>query len=120
MEKVVIIGASSKPDRYSHKAQMMLAEYGHKVFPVRPDGNKILGVDTYKSILDIRDSIDTVTLYVSHHHLEKIIDDILAVKPKRVIFTPGTESFDMMSRVKESGIEAVAACTLVMLSTNQF
>lgn len=42
--KVAILGASAKAERYAHKAQLLLTENGHEVFPISPTGAEILGV----------------------------------------------------------------------------
>lgn len=120
MENVAIIGASSKEDRYAYKAQKMLLDHGHNSFPVNPYGGEALGESFYKSINDIGEDIDTVTLYVAPKRLEKSVDDIIAKKPKRIIFNPGTESSRFKLMFEEAGIETLEACTLVLLSTNQF
>lgn len=120
MENVAIIGASSRESRYSYKAQQMLTEHGHKVFPVNPHGGEVQGVTCFTCIDQIEDPIDTVTLYVSPKRLSDSIDKIIEAKPKRVIFNPGTESEELMSKIQNAGIEVQSACTLVLLSTNQF
>ncbi len=120
MENVAIIGASARKSRYSFKAQEMLTDHNHRVFPVNPYGGEVLGVTCYTSITEISERLDTVTIYISAKRLESIIDDIISKSPKRVIFNPGTECESCIQKVKEAGIEAISACTLVMLSTNQF
>jgi len=118
--KVAVIGASDKTDRYSYKAVVLLKEKGHVVFPVHPRIRDIEGLKVYKSIADIDESIDTVSLYVGKDSSDAIIDDILAKKPGRIIFNPGAENPDFQARVDENGIKTVNACTLVMLRTGQF
>ena len=44
MHRVVILGASSKPDRYAYRAFRMLREHGHEVIPVHPALIEIEGV----------------------------------------------------------------------------
>jgi len=119
-ENVVIFGASPKPARYAFKAQQMLTEYGHHPFPVSQRGHDILGQKGYCSILDIKERIDTVTLYINAKLHEEVIESILSIKPKRIIFNPGTESETLLKRYQEQGIDAFDACTLVLLRTNQF
>ncbi len=119
-ENVAIIGASLKPNRYAYKAQQMLADYGHRPFPVSQRGHTILNVEGYCSVLDIKARIDTVTLYINAQLHEKQLDAILKVNPKRIIFNPGTESEELMKKYREHGIDAYEACTLVLLRTNQF
>lgn len=120
MSTVAIIGASPNVDRYSNLAQKALLKHGHNVFPVTPAGGTIDGIACYKSVSEIIEPIDTVTLYIGPKHLAGTIDQICDLHPRRVIFNPGTEDSGLMNQLKKKGIEVLEACTLVLLSTNQF
>lgn len=119
-ERVVVLGASPNEERYAHKAMKMLLEYGHQPIPVNPGFDEILGQKCYKSITDVPGPVDTVTMYLGAARSEPLIDEILAVKPRRIIFNPGAENEHLAGEAKSKGIEPVAACTLVMLRTGQF
>ena len=120
MERVAVLGASDKPDRYSNMALKLLMEYGHEVYPIHPVKKTILGLNVYKSIDDIKDNIDTLTIYLNPRAVEAEIKKILNLSPGRVIFNPGTESGEAISVLKDNGITVVEGCTLVMLKTSQF
>ncbi|NOR88577.1 MAG: CoA-binding protein, partial [Bacteroidales bacterium] len=47
-------------------------------------------------------------------------DYIINLQPERIIFNPGTENSEFMQMAQKKGIEVEEACTLVLLSTNQF
>ena len=115
--KVAILGASVKPDRYSHRAQKLLMEKGHTVYPVSPRGDGILGV---AGMTEVPAGMDTVTLYVGEERFLPILEQVIAASPRRVIFNPGTESEVAMARLAEAGIEVEEACTLVLLNTGSF
>lgn len=117
---MVVLGASDKPDRYSYKAVELLREKGCNPIPVHPRVNSVNGVPTRSFISDVSETIDTVTLYINAKRSSEIADDIIAKKPARVIFNPGAENHDLMKKCEDNGIEAVAACTLVLLRTGQF
>jgi hypothetical protein len=117
---VAVLGASPKEDRYSFKAVHMLSEYGHKPIPVHPAGHTVDGVPGVKSLDDIEGDIDTLTVYVNSSISDNELDSILKLKPRRVIFNPGSENASLAAKLDEAGIEVVLACTLVMLRTEQF
>jgi predicted CoA-binding protein len=118
--KIAIIGASANEERYANMAQQLLMEKGYPVIPVSAQNDTILGVKTVKSLNDVNAPIDTVTLYVGPQRQEQVINDILACKPKRVIFNPGTENPDAYATLEQAGIDFEEACTLVLLRTRQF
>lgn len=118
-KKTLILGASGNPSRYSYLAVQRLRNHGHPVVAI---GRKkmIVGdvtVDTEKKHFD---NIDTVTLYLNPQHQQEYYDYILSLNPKRIIFNPGAENDELAELAKQKGIKAIEACTLVMLSTNQF
>ena len=120
MENVVVIGASTNEERYSNKAMKMLAEYGHNPIPVAPAADTILGRKAFAKPADVTGKVDTVTMYVGPARQEGLVEQIVALKPRRVIFNPGTENQAAYDQLNAAGIETFEACTLVMLRTSQF
>ncbi|MGB5158391.1 CoA-binding protein [Desulfobacterium sp. N47] len=119
-ETVVVLGASPKKERYSNQTVCLLAEYGHHVIPVNPAFDTIGGLPAAHKLSDIKDAIDTITLYISEKVSTSFKDDILALKPKRVVFNPGAENLPLREILDQKGIVTEEACTLVMLKTGQF
>ncbi len=117
---VAIIGASDKPHRYSYMALQRLRAAGHNVYPVHKVHKEIEGVKVYNSISDIKEQIDTVTLYVNSEVSDSLANEILALRPRRIIFNPGAENYSLRDLAEKQGIDTVFACTLVLLSTGQF
>ncbi len=115
----VVIGASPNADRYSNKATLSLQKHGHTVYPVGIKTGNINGLDIIKDKPTI-ENVDTVTLYVGPDNQAEWIDYIISLKPKRIIFNPGTENPEFESLAESKGIEATEACTLVLLSINQY
>ncbi len=120
-KKTVIIGATTNTGRYAYLAAQMLNEYKHEIVPVGIKTGEVLGT----KILDIKEkpvieNVDTVTLYIGPQHQPEWYDYIFSLKPKRIIFNPGTENDEFEKQAEQKGIEALEACTLVMLRTGQF
>lgn len=121
MKKTVIIGATTNKARYAYLAAQMLTEYNHEIVPVGIKDGAVFG----QEIRDIFErpqiaNVDTVTLYIGPAKQPEHIDYILSLKPKRIIFNPGTENEDFMKRAEAQGVEAFEACTLVLLRSNQY
>lgn len=120
-KKTVIIGATTNPSRYAYLAAGMLTDYHHDIVPIgikkgEVHGQPILDIAQRPTIADV----DTVTLYIGPQHQPELYDYILSLKPKRVIFNPGTENPEFEKKVEEAGAEALEACTLVLLRSNQY
>jgi predicted CoA-binding protein len=119
-ENVVILGASDRPDRYAYRALNLLREHGHSVVLVHPRLQEIEGLPVVNSLGDVDGPVDTVTLYVNPAIGEKEAEALLALRPRRVIMNPGTESAVLRDRLTAAGIAVEEACTLVLLSTGQY
>lgn len=119
MKNVLVVGANEKLDRYSNMAVRSLLSKG---FPVLAFGNRIGQIEEVAILTDwnLISDVDTVTLYINPIIQEKYYDRIIALKPRRVIFNPGTENPSFENILLENDIEAIEACTLVMLSTGIF
>ena len=118
-KKTIVLGASTKPQRYSYRAINMLREYGHPVVAVGLRKGRVADVDIQTGQPTI-DNVDTVTLYLNPKNQEPHYQYILDLKPRRVIFNPGTENPDFINRLKENGIQTIENCTLVMLGSGLF
>lgn len=119
-ETVVVLGASPKPERYSNKAVRALVEHGHRVIPVHPLLKEIAGVPAVPGLTQITDTVNTLTLYVGPERGKELIQEMIVLKPDRVVMNPGTESDEIEADLNDKGIPVLRACTLVMLRTGQF
>lgn len=119
MKKTLVIGASTNPQRYSYLATNLLSDYQHEVVPF---GIKtgLIGKHPIVTNFPADGNFDTVTLYINESLQNEYFEKIIALKPKRVIFNPGTENQEFKKRLEKEGIMTLEACTLVLLHTNQF
>jgi predicted CoA-binding protein len=117
---VAVLGASDKRERYSNRAVRLLKSDGYRTIPIHPSLNEIEGIPVKHSLSEIQEKVDTLTVYINPDSCNPVIDDIVALKPSRVILNPGTEFKELEDRLSQSGIPFVKACTLVMLGTGQF
>lgn len=115
MKRTLVLGATPNPERYAYLAAQRLTKAGHEVVLV---GNKKGDIDgaPIENGTPQYEGIDTVTLYLNADNQVPYYDYILSLKPKRIIFNPGTENWDLVKLAKAQGIETEIACTLVMLS----
>ncbi len=114
----LVVGASTNPDRYSFKAIRALRE-NH--IPVKAYGIKAGQVSdvTIETMLPTSNP-DTITLYVGPERQTELIEPLIALKPRRIIFNPGTENPEFIRKAQQAGIETEIACTLVLLATYQY
>lgn len=119
-ERVAILGASDDPLRYAHRAMRALRGHGHTVLPVNPRLTHIDGIAVEKQLGDLAGTIDTVTVYLRPELAEPLADEIVKVRPRRVIFNPGSESHALRARLEAEGIAVQWQCTLVLLREGRY
>lgn len=120
MKKVtLVVGASTNPNRYSNIAIRRLTDKNEAVVALGLRKGKVFDVVIDDEKKDYK-NIDTVTLYLNPKRQEAYYKYIIGLKPRRVIFNPGTENDEFIRLLVENNIEAEVACTLVLLSTNQY
>lgn len=115
----LVIGASTNPARYSHLAIHSLRKKGHDVVALAKKAGHIVDVPIEIEFPQNKE-IHTITMYVGAQRQPEYYQPILDLKPKRVIFNPGSENRELAILLEENEIEAVEACTLVLLSTGQY
>lgn len=118
-KKTLVIGASIKPSRYAYIAIKRLLD---KNYEVKAIGSKqgLIGVARIETGKPQYEDINTVTLYLNPDRQVEYYDYIISLKPKRVIFNPGTENEEFVEILKKNKIDAEVACTLVLLSIDEY
>ncbi len=118
-KKTLVLGASLKPNRYSNYAVQRLVANNVETVAFGLRAGEISGVTIDVTLLGYQ-NIHTVTLYLNPKRQQEYYNYIVSLQPKRVIFNPGTENPEFYKILKENNIAFEAACTLVLLSTNQY
>lgn len=118
-KKTLVLGASTKPARYAFMAIEKLVEKGHSVLAIGQNAGEVAGIKIQTKAVPLK-NIDTVTLYLNPARQRDYYNYIVEAQPKRVVFNPGTENPEFYQLLKLNDIKVEIACTLVLLSTNQY
>jgi predicted CoA-binding protein len=118
-KKTVVIGASDNPEKYSYKATIALQKNNHEVIPVGIREGIINGITIITGKPIVTD-VDTVTLYVGAKNQPDWFDYVIGLKPKRVVFNPGTENPEFEQLLQKNNIATTEACTLVLLAIGDY
>jgi predicted CoA-binding protein len=118
-KKTLVLGASDNPSRYSFLALHRLRSHGHPVVAIGKKTGIVGDVQIEKEKKEWQ-GVDTITLYLNPTHQKQYYDYIVSLMPKRIIFNPGAENDELADLAIKNGIKPIEACTLVLLSTNQY
>ncbi|KAA3624505.1 MAG: CoA-binding protein [Bacteroidetes bacterium] len=115
MEKILVLGASPNPVRYSNRAVHSLKMANYLPVPLGVRDGEIAGIEILKGKPKL-ENIAGVTLYLNARRQSDYYDYILDLSPRFVIFNPGTENPEFVQTLKNSGIDPIMACNLTMLA----
>lgn len=113
MKTVAVIGASNNRSKYGNKAVRAFQKTGHKVFPVHPALAEVEGLPCYKSIADVPERPNLVSVYVGPEILVKLLPDIAAKGCDELWLNPGTESPEVFAKALELGLKTVQTCSIL-------
>ncbi|TXF91794.1 CoA-binding protein [Neolewinella aurantiaca] len=119
--KTLVLGATPNPQRYAFAAANKLVKHGHEIVNVGIKQGEVAGAPILNGTPAMEEEVDTVTLYVGPKNQEPYYDWLInEVKPRRIIFNPGTENAELSMLAHKAGIETETGCTLVMLSSGHY
>ncbi len=112
---VAVVGASTDPAKYGHKAVRAYRDEGWAVYPVHPQADAIAGVKAWPSLAAIPVTIDRVSLYLPPAKGLAVLADIAAVGPAEFYVNPGAESPELIRRAEELGLRPIQACSILAI-----
>ena len=118
-KKTLVIGASLKLNRHSNIAINRLVSSGLEVVAYGLRKGEVSGINIDTELKHYK-GIDTITLYLHHQRQQDYYKYIVSLNPKRVVFNPGSENPELFQILKDNNIEFEVACTLTLLTTNQY
>lgn len=118
-KRTLVFGASLKPYRASNIAVNKLKDSGEETIAFGPVPGEINGVQV-QSHTEGLPEIDTISLYMSPARQRGFYRTIIELKPRRVIFNPGTENPEFYNLLVKDSIAFEEACTLTLLAIGQY
>ncbi len=119
MGLMVVLGASPDPDRYSNKAVRRLISNHFEVAAIGKRKGMIGDIPIITGQPPLN-NVHTVLIYLSPSHQSEIFDYVLSLRPRRVVFNPGTESPEFEEMLESYNIKVVRDCSLLMMASNRF
>ena len=86
-KSVAIVGASDNPKKFGHVILKNYLDMGFsgKIYPVNPKAESILGIKCYKSVLDVRDDIDSAIIVVPPQVANEALKECVKKKIEAVV-----------------------------------
>ena len=112
--RVMVIGASSDPSKYGHRAVQAYVRQGHDVLPVNPAATEIAGMRAYANVSEPPGPIDRATVYLPPDVGLRVLPELAARGDvKELWINPGAESEALIAEARRLGFEPIQACSIV-------
>lgn len=119
-KRTLVLGASPNPNRFAYKAIRSLQRRDYPIIAIGKKDADLDGIIIRSGKPTDIGEIHTVALYLNAQHQKEFYEYLLKLKPRRIIFNPGTHNPEFAEMAKEKGIEVVEDCLLVMLNNGKY
>jgi predicted CoA-binding protein len=104
---VAIVGLSDQRYRDSYQIASYLLEHGYTVFPVNPQTNTVLGLQSFPSLSALHEQVDIVDVFRRPEHMPKIVEQAIAIGAKAVWMQFTTGHAAAAERAIAAGLQVV-------------
>ena len=109
---VAVVGLSRNPAKASYRVAQYLQSVGYRIIPVNPFVDEVLGEKSYKSLLDVPETIEIVGIFRPSEDVPAIVEEAIKLKnrlgtPKVIWMQLGIVNEEAARRAKEAGFTVV-------------
>jgi len=106
------VGLSRNPAKASYRVAQYLQSVGYRIIPVNPFVDQVLGEKSYKSLLDVPETIEIVDIFRPSEDVPAIVEEAIKLKnrlgtPKVIWMQLGIVNEEAARRAKEAGFKVV-------------
>jgi predicted CoA-binding protein len=113
MPVVAVIGASNDRSKWGNKSVRAFLQRGYIVYPVNPNEPEVEGLKAFKSVAEIPERPEKITVYVRPQVLLKILPEIAARGCDELWLNPGTESDEVLMEAERLKLNVIQACSII-------
>ena len=104
---IAVVGASSKPDRPSHRVMRILIAAGYDVIPVNPGETEVLGLEAYPSLAAVPRPIDIVDVFRRAEFTPEIAREAVRIGAKALWLQLGVINQEAASVASAAGLSVI-------------
>lgn len=119
MKSVAVLGASTNPEKYGHRAVVAFAAKGFTVYPINPRADQVAGHPCLSDLTDLPARPDVVSAYLPPQLLLGTLSAVAECGCEELWLNPGTDTPEVLSRAAELGLNTVQGCSLVALASGR-
>jgi hypothetical protein len=118
MKSIAIIGASNDPRKFGNKAVRAYLQQGYTVYPVNLNEERIEGLPVFRSIRDVPERPQLVSIYLTPVLTLRVLADIAARGCDELWLNPGTDSEEVLAEAGRLGLNVNQACSILAVGVS--
>ena len=116
---IAVIGLSDDPAKPSHYVSLAMQRLGHRILPINPQLDRVLGEKAYASLADLPVKPDLVNVFRLPKFVPAIVDEMIALELKQLWLQQGIVHPEAIARAEQHGIGVVADRCLMVESRHR-
>lgn len=104
---MAIVGASSNPERPSHRVVSYLMKHGYHVMPVNPHEQEILGKTSYPDLKSIHEKIEVVDIFRRSEDVMPIVEEAIKIGAEVIWMQEGVINEEAAAKARDAGLLVV-------------
>ncbi|PKL76020.1 MAG: CoA-binding protein [Candidatus Melainabacteria bacterium HGW-Melainabacteria-1] len=104
---IAVVGLSDSPDRDSYRVARYLIQVGYTIFPVNPGIDEVMGVKSYKSLLDVPESVDIVDVFRRPEYVPQIVEAAIQTGARALWLQFGVIHAAAAKQARDAGLKVV-------------
>ncbi len=104
---IAVIGVSADPSKPSHYVSLAMQRLGHRILPVNPALETVLGEKSYASLADLPVKPDLVNVFRLPKFIPAIVDEMIALGLRALWVQQGIVDLEAAAKAEAHGIRVV-------------
>ena len=113
---IAVIGLSDDPGKPSHYVSAYMQSLGHRILPLNPALDEVLGEKSYASLAALPVKPDLVNVFRLPRFVPAIVDEMIALQLPALWLQQGIVHLEAAARAEEHGIKVVMDYCLMVES----
>jgi predicted CoA-binding protein len=118
-KKTIVLGVSPDSKKRAHRVCKKLMEKGHEIIPIGVHEGSVADIPIHTSAPE-PEIVHSVVVFIRAERQKQWLPYLMACKPKRIIFNPGSENDELIRLALDNKMEVLHECTILMLSSNRY
>lgn len=117
-KRFAVAGASADRSKYGNKILRALIASGRTTYPLNPHAAEVEGVVAYKSIGDLPETIDSLSIVTPPSVTLEVVRQAIVSGVKHLWMQPGAENPLASQLARDAGLDVIddGSCILVLLA----